>query len=240
MVRGDIGRYSLISKILSRDITYLTQIKQKSDNTLVKQAYLYELNHSQNRISIENTAKTFNDNLNALLNKGIDIYQLSKNKLKQYILSIYCEKWKNSLSTSSKADTYKVFKTIPKFENYLECIKNIKHLKSFVKVSLSDHNLMIEEGRRKRPMIPRNERLCDTCNKLENEIHFLIECDNYKCERFEKFKTITEEVPTFEPMTDSKAKFIFLMTQQNEKVLNLIASCTHDWFKLRNTHNVRS
>ena len=56
----------------------------------------------------------------------------------------------------------KVFKTIPKFENYLECIKNIKHLKSFVKLRLSDHNLMIEEGRRKRPMIPRNERLCDT------------------------------------------------------------------------------
>ena len=170
MVRGDIGRHSLKSKILSRNITYLTQTKQKSDNTLVKQAYIYELNHSQNRISIENTAKTFNDNLNALLSKEIDIYQLSKNKLKQYILSIYCEKWKKSLSTSSKADTYKVFKTIPTFENYLECIKNIKHLKSFVKLRLSDHNLMIEEGRRKRPMIPRNERLCDTCNKLEDEI----------------------------------------------------------------------
>ena len=93
---------------------------------------------------------------------------------------------------------------------------------------------MIEEGRRKRPMIPRNERLCDTCNKLEDEIHFLIECDNYKCERFEKFKAITEEIPTFEQMTDSKAKFIFLMTQENEKLLNLIASCTHDWFKLLN------
>ena len=44
MVRCDLGRY-------------LTQIKQKSDNTLVIQAYLYEINHSQNRISIENTAK---------------------------------------------------------------------------------------------------------------------------------------------------------------------------------------
>ena len=82
VVRDDIGIYSLKSKILSKNITYLTQIKQKRDNTLIKQAYLYELNHSQNRTSIENTAKTFNDNLNALLNKEIDIYQLSKNKLK--------------------------------------------------------------------------------------------------------------------------------------------------------------
>ena len=97
-----------------------------------------------------------------------------------------------------------------------------------------------KEGRRKRPMIPRNERLRDTCTKLEDEIHFLIECDNYKCERFEKFKTIPEEVPTFKQMTDSKTNFIFLMTRENETILNLIASCTHDWFKLRNTHNVRS
>ena len=89
-------------------------------------------------------------------------------------------------------------------------------------------------------MLPRNERLCDTCNKLEDEINFLIVCDNYIYERFEKFKTIREEVPTFEQMTDSKTKFIFLTTQENEKKLNLIASCTHDWFKLRNTHNVRS
>ena len=39
-----------------------------------------------------------------------------------------------------------------------------KHLKAFTKLRLSDHNLMIEEGRRKRPMLPRNERLCNTCN----------------------------------------------------------------------------
>ena len=96
MVRGELGRYSLKSKIISRNIKYLTQINhQKCDNTLEKQAYLYEINHSQNRISIENTAKIFNDNLRTLLNKEIEIYQLSEYKRTQYILTIYCEKWKN-------------------------------------------------------------------------------------------------------------------------------------------------
>ena len=32
-------------------------------------------------------------------------------------------------------------------------------------------------GRRMRPKIPRNERLCNTCNTIEDEIHFLIECN---------------------------------------------------------------
>ena len=39
---------------------------------------------------------------------------------------------------------------------------------------------MIEEGRRKRPIIPREERICKTCNKIEDEVHFLIDCDKYK------------------------------------------------------------
>ena len=97
---------------------------------------------------------------------------------------------------------------------------------------------MIEEGRSKRPMLPWNGRLCNTCYKLEGEIHFLMECDKYKYDRFEKFKTITAKVPNFIQMPDSKTKFIFLVTQENEKILNLIASCTHEWFKIKNTHIV--
>ena len=45
---------------------------------------------------------------------------------------------------------------------------------------------MIEEGRRKRPIIPREERICKTCNKIEDEIHFLVDCDKYKDDRMDK------------------------------------------------------
>ena len=148
---------------------------------------------------------------------------MSKNKLKQYIISIYYEKCEKTLFTCSKADTYQVFKTIPKLEKYFERIKNIKQLKSFTKLKLSDHKFMIEERRRKRPMLPRNERLYDTCGKLKDEIHFLIECDKWKYDRYENFKTITEEIPHFEQMSDSRTNFIFLMTQENETIFNLIA-----------------
>ena len=50
---------------------------------------------------------------------------------------------------------------------------------------------MIKEGRRMRPKLPRNERICNTCNTIEDEIHFLIECEKYKYDRIEKFKVIT-------------------------------------------------
>ena len=227
LVRGDMERYSLQSKAISRNIKYLNQIKQKKDNSLVKQAYLVEEKQTQNRISIESSAKKVNTNLKNLFNKEIDVYKLSNYKLKQYIDTIFCESWKNKLSNSSKADTYKKLKSIPKFEKYLDDIKNIKYLKALTKLRLSDHKLMIEEGRRKRPIIPREERICKTCNKIEDEIHFLIDCDKYKDDRMDKFKIIINEVPCFEDMPDSKTKFIYLMSQKNKKTNELSCSVLH-------------
>ena len=92
---------------------------------------------------------------------------------------------------------------------------------------------MIEEGRRKRPIIPRNERLCKTCNKLEDEIHFLIDCDRYKYDRIEMFKEIINEFPNFGDIIDSKSKFIFLMSQENKSITILIASCIYNWLLIR-------
>ena len=63
-----------------------------------------------------------------------------------------------------------MFKSTAKFEKYFD-VKNIKHLKFLTKPRLSGHKLMIEEGRRMRSEIPRNERICNTCNTIEDEIH---------------------------------------------------------------------
>ena len=162
----------------------------------------------------------------------MDLYQLSKNKLKQYIISIYCPKWKNSSSTSSKADTYQVFRTIPKFVKYFECIKNIKHLKSFTKLRFSDHKFMIEEERRKRPMLPRNEKIMwymwqNRGWNSEFRIQSVININTTDEKNSEEYQVLSKCL-TVE---------LFLMTQENEKVLNLIACFTHDWLIIRNTSN---
>ena len=103
--------------------------------TMVKQADLVEQNQTQNRISIESSAKKVNTNL-----KKINVYKLSNYKLKQYIDTIFCESLKNKLSNSSKADTYKKLKNTPKFKKYLDDIKNIKYLKALTKLRLSDQS----------------------------------------------------------------------------------------------------
>ena len=107
------------------------------------------------------------------------LLKISKIKLIKFIIKIGNLK----LYTSTKADSYKIFKSSPKYENYFDYIKNSKHLRALVKFRLSDHKLFIEEGRRKRQFIPRNERLCECCHKVEDEVHLLIDCDRYKYEK---------------------------------------------------------
>ena len=96
---------------------------------------------------------------------------------------------------------------------------------------------MIEEGRRKRPIIPRNERICESCHKIEDEVHFLIDCDRYKYERIDMFKNITREFPNFEEIKDSNSNFIFLMSQENKNITILLASCVFNWLKKREASN---
>ena len=94
---------------------------------------------------------------------------------------------------------------------------------------------MIEEGRHKRPLVPKEERFCPFCpSKIENEIHFLTQCRAYK-NRNGLFNMIKTEVSNFANL-DNKAQFIFLMSQEN-KLLNLkLISTMHKWFTARLEH----
>ena len=56
---------------------------------------------------------------------------------------------------------------------------------------------MIEEGRKKRPIIRREERKCPTClHTVENEEHFITTCLLYKT-RIELFQRISIILPGF-------------------------------------------
>ena len=55
---------------------------------------------------------------------------------------------------------------------------------------------MIEKGRHKRPIIPREQLVCPTCPIIvENEVQFLTLCIAYE-NRNELFSAIKKEVPT--------------------------------------------
>ena len=91
--------------------------------------------------------------------------------------------WHACLNSSSKLDTYCLIKDKFAKEAYLDIVKAYKDRVSLTRLRISAHNLEIEIGRRK--SIPRDGRICKWCNIslgadiIENEFHFLDECDLY-------------------------------------------------------------
>ena len=94
-------------------------------------------------------------------------------------------------------------------DEYLTNICNVKKRKILTKFRLSNHTLMIEKGRHFKLEI--KERLCPLCQTVEDEIHFLIDCETYEKPRKAILERCTELKPQFGHYT-SKEKFIFIMT----------------------------
>ncbi len=78
--------------------------------------------------------------------------------------------------------------------NYLTYTKNVNHTLALFRFRISSNNLCIETGRYTRPRLPENQRNCIYCKSynVENELHFLLECDMYKCERGSLFIIIND------------------------------------------------
>ena len=112
-------------------------------------------------------------------------------------------------------------------EPYLTKIKKQKYLSSFSRFRAGSHALEIERGRYTNPRTPRAQRLCVNCNKVEDEIHFLIHCKLYENQRTSLFQKINCVNPYYLDFED-KDKFIFLMTNNNPSILTWVAKFIHE------------
>ena len=85
---------------------------------------------------------------------------------------------------------------------------------------MSNHALMIEKGRHKN--IERHERKCYFCKeKIEDEIHFLVNCPMYTAQRKILEMVCNKVCIHFEGYSEEQ-KFIFLMSNEDEKVIKAL------------------
>ena len=93
--------------------------------------------------------------------------------------------------------------------------------KAMAKFRTSCHSLKIETGRHAKPPMPRNQRLCTSCNVVEDELHFLITCKKYNMERNNLFSDV--HISTFKHWTEQD-KFNYLMSSKNAKLVRNVAA----------------
>ena len=228
MARAELGRHSLQEYITRRNIRYVKYVQSKEDKHLCKQAFCYELEQIHGNNNRPNLLDTVS-NMQQIPYQ--DICLLKDEDLKILIREKFDMAWKSQLDQFRKADTYKTFKDKTEIAPYLDIIKNRTHRVALAKLRLSDHCLMIEKGRHRRPKLDRNLRFCPFCpGQVEDEEHFLTQCIGYN--REELLVNIVPQVPNFLNL-NYRSQFIYLMTQESDMITYKLALTVNKWLTER-------
>ena len=108
-------------------------------------------------------------------------------------------------------------------EKYLSIVQNFNLRRSLTRLRLSAHQLAIEKGRYMG--IPRHNRVCPRCSsgEIEDEMHFLFNCNSLKNERHKLISIIDNNCINFTKL-DIKSKLIWLMSNENTDILYELCS----------------
>ncbi len=176
--RSELGRYPVDGFIKTQSLLYEDRLLSDEIPDLLKECYsLSKSLHEQGQYSwftYVNHLRIDNDSINDYTNININHNKKQiKLRYKSNFESIYIDMFNDKMSTINENSKLNLFKTIKnndyKTEHYLN-FPDSKARRLICKFRISDHPLAIETGRYSN--IPRNMRLCNTCNLIDDEYHF--------------------------------------------------------------------
>lgn len=174
-----------------------------------------------------------------LENYNLDITQTAtkfKVACKRSVHEKFVIQWTKELNNLEKNPILRTYILIKKnfgTEPYLSIVKNCKFRNAISQIRSSSHNLEIERGRHCKPIRPIEDRICNKCEIVEDEDHFLLACLNNVNERNALFEKISSVDPEFIHMS-RKGKFIYMMTNGNRQIMTWVGKYIFNSFKLRN------
>ena len=115
------------------------------------------------------------------------------------IKSYFVSSWLNDLHSGdiSIARTYRLYKSSFGTECYLKFINHSKFRVALSNLRTCSHNLDIERGRYVRPKLNVDQRLCLSCNVVEDEEHFITNCSFNQTERRLLYSKMSCKDPCF-------------------------------------------
>ena len=179
--------------------------------------------------SFDNICKTLNLNQN-------------RRQLKRHLEFVFSNRWNNAVKKpyNNKLRTYALVKNNFDFENYLDSINNNEHRIALTRLRTSSHYLRIETGRFSKNAMQNDDdklklrvfKLCDG-NHIEDEKHFLVECNYYKHLRRKFVNSLSEKVPNVETLIEQPDMlFMYLMSCEGEES-KLVGKYCHEAFEAR-------
>ena len=112
----------------------------------------------------------------------LDTESLDNDKIRRYTTEMrekYLSFWRYIFENSEKLEFYKTLKDEYSTPDYLYQPRHYHERQHFVKFKISNHKLLIEQGRYQIVHLPREHILCPLCNsnQVQGEIHFFFQCN---------------------------------------------------------------
>ena len=226
-VRGELGLFPLYIDAIHSSLKYLNRLHELPADHLLRCAY--QDNKTLNLEWYTTIAKCIRmgDGKLETLNQP--------HQIKHSIQNAYENEWLKQLNKKegNKLDSYRTYKNTISREQYLSHVKNNGHRKAMSRLRISAHKLLIETGRYTNPKTPRQERICEGCNKgVEDEEHVTTECPLYDDIRQEVYKQIGAQVKHFGALNNTD-KFIYMMVCEDKQIIMLFAEFIFNIFHIR-------
>ena len=234
MLYGETGRVPIYYHAIINVLKYWMRLRSMPDTQLVKQVYnsllsLHQIGIKTWITGIENLLMRF---------KLTDLWEQEEFiiDIKKHIISEYCSEWENLMGTDTYPimRTYRMYKTTFGIENYLS-IPDYSLRRYISKLRLSSHTLAVEVGRYTRPKTPVEKRQCLMCDmgSIEDEVHFICNCEYYKEERDE----LLTKLWYYDPASPRYGSELFkeLMSLQNTTDLLQLGKFIQKCYKKRSS-----
>ena len=227
------------NKISSETLTEIQNMNNGRGSAWIKKIEKLITENNLDIASYKYSAK--NENLHELFS-----HNRLKLILREKLQTSFIEEWDTKTANMSKLCFYRQYKPNHGLESYIVLVNNRRHRSALTKLRYSAHRLKIEIGRYSRiynddskryEQLPREKRTCDTCkNKVEDELHFLLECplnEEIRHNFLQKIdKTTTED---FQSWSD-KDKIKYLFETTDKSIINCFGKFVFDPFEKHRKH----
>ena len=154
---------------------------------------------------------------------------------KQTVRAKFITEWEHEVSNIEQHPILRMYTKIKMtfgMEPYMKYIKNVKYRTALSRFRMSSHCLQIERGRHQRPKQAIKDRICFKCNVVEDEYHFLLQCQLYMADRQELFDKVTAKDHNFGQLNNEDI-FIYLLKSEDEQILSWLGKFVHTSFSKR-------
>ena len=140
------------------------------------------------------------------------------------------------MNSESRLKYYKLYKTSQQTSEHLKTMRQRPLYSILSKTRLGVLKLAIETGRhtKRNQKIPVGQRTCPVCTHavIEDEVHFMFECDGYTANRANFIDKCKQLCHNFDNMTNTD-KFITVINSKIPPIMEITANYITDIFNIR-------